>query len=214
MGPHEPRMGEATAELPVGEHLEEREPASSRGSVSRPVLGEDGRLVGCRASEHCLRAPQVLLWLTDRRSQRRRIAMLFVGVDWGERHHDLCLLDQDGTMLAARRIADGLAGVGGAACAGGRPCAGPGAGGGRDRDRLRAGWSGRCWLPATRCMRLTRSWWAATAAAIGSHGPSLTAATPRCWPTWSAPTATTTARSPATARWPRRSRCWPVPTRI
>jgi transposase len=38
--------------------------------------------------------------------------MLFVGLDWGERHHDLCLLDQDGSVLATRRIADGLAGVG------------------------------------------------------------------------------------------------------
>jgi transposase len=38
--------------------------------------------------------------------------MLFVGVDWGERRHDLCLLDQDGMVLAAKRIADGLAGVG------------------------------------------------------------------------------------------------------
>jgi transposase len=38
--------------------------------------------------------------------------VLFVGVDWGEAHHDLCLLDQDGNVLAARRIADGLAGVG------------------------------------------------------------------------------------------------------
>jgi 2-keto-3-deoxy-galactonokinase len=36
--------------------------------------------------------------------------MLFVGVDWGEAHHDLCLLDQDGNLLAARRIDDGLAG--------------------------------------------------------------------------------------------------------
>ena len=35
--------------------------------------------------------------------------MLFVGVDWGEAHHDRCLLDQDGSVLAARRIADGLA---------------------------------------------------------------------------------------------------------
>jgi hypothetical protein len=24
------------------------------------------------------------------------MAVLFVGVDWGERHHDLCLVDQDG----------------------------------------------------------------------------------------------------------------------
>jgi 2-keto-3-deoxy-galactonokinase len=38
--------------------------------------------------------------------------MLFVGVDWGEAHHDLCLLDQDGRVLAARRVPDGLAGVG------------------------------------------------------------------------------------------------------
>ena len=38
--------------------------------------------------------------------------MLFVGVDWGETHHDLCLLDRDGNLLAGRRIADGLAGVG------------------------------------------------------------------------------------------------------
>jgi transposase len=38
--------------------------------------------------------------------------MLFVGVDWGERHHDLCLLDEAGQVLATHRIADGLAGVG------------------------------------------------------------------------------------------------------
>jgi transposase len=38
--------------------------------------------------------------------------MLFLGVDWGERHHDLCVLDEAGQVLAARRVADGLAGVG------------------------------------------------------------------------------------------------------
>jgi len=38
--------------------------------------------------------------------------VLFVGVDWGERNHDLCLLDQDGSVMATRRIADSLAGVG------------------------------------------------------------------------------------------------------
>jgi transposase len=38
--------------------------------------------------------------------------MRFLGIDWGEHHHDLCLLDQDGRVLAAGRIADGLAGVG------------------------------------------------------------------------------------------------------
>jgi hypothetical protein len=38
--------------------------------------------------------------------------MLFMGIDWGEHHHDLCLLDQDGTVVAIRRIGDGLVGVG------------------------------------------------------------------------------------------------------
>jgi transposase len=38
--------------------------------------------------------------------------MWFLGIDWGERHHDLCLLDQDGRVLAARQVVDGLAGVG------------------------------------------------------------------------------------------------------
>ena len=33
--------------------------------------------------------------------------MRFLGIDWGEHHHDLCLLDQDGMVLAARRITDG-----------------------------------------------------------------------------------------------------------
>jgi hypothetical protein len=37
--------------------------------------------------------------------------MWFLGIDWGEHHHDLCLLDQDGAVLAVRRITDGLAGV-------------------------------------------------------------------------------------------------------
>jgi hypothetical protein len=41
-----------------------------------------------------IRAPQVLLWLTDKASEQRRMAVLFIGVDWGEAHHDLCLLDQ------------------------------------------------------------------------------------------------------------------------
>ena len=38
--------------------------------------------------------------------------MRFLRIDWGEHHHDLCLLDHDGRVLAAGRIADGLAGAG------------------------------------------------------------------------------------------------------
>jgi hypothetical protein len=59
-----------------------------------------------------IRAPRVLLWLTDSRSEQRRTGTRFLGIDWGEHHHDLCLLDQDGRVLAARRIVDGPAGAG------------------------------------------------------------------------------------------------------
>ncbi len=36
---------------------------------------------------------------------------VFLGVDWAEDHHDLCLLDPAGAVLATRRISDGLEGV-------------------------------------------------------------------------------------------------------
>jgi hypothetical protein len=59
--------------------------------------------------------------------------VVFLGVDWGEHHHDLCVLDEDGSILAARRIARWAGRRGGTARAGGQPCCGPGAGDGRDR---------------------------------------------------------------------------------
>ena len=37
--------------------------------------------------------------------------MIFVGVDWAEAHHDICVLDEAGTFLAKKRIPDTLAGV-------------------------------------------------------------------------------------------------------
>lgn len=37
--------------------------------------------------------------------------MIFVGVDWAEAHHDVCVLDEAGAVLAKRRIAEGLEGV-------------------------------------------------------------------------------------------------------
>jgi len=38
--------------------------------------------------------------------------MIFVGIDWAEAHHDVCLLDDGGQVLAKRRVAEGLEGVG------------------------------------------------------------------------------------------------------
>jgi transposase len=37
--------------------------------------------------------------------------MIFVGIDWAEAHHDVCVLDATGEVLAARRIPEGLEGV-------------------------------------------------------------------------------------------------------
>ena len=37
--------------------------------------------------------------------------MLFVGNDWAEGHHDVCLMDEAGARLAERRLPEGLADV-------------------------------------------------------------------------------------------------------
>jgi transposase len=37
--------------------------------------------------------------------------MVFVGVDWAESHHDVCLLDEQGKVLGKRRVPEGLEGV-------------------------------------------------------------------------------------------------------
>ncbi len=37
--------------------------------------------------------------------------MIFVGVDWAEAHHDICVLDEAGEVLARKRIPDTLVGV-------------------------------------------------------------------------------------------------------
>jgi len=37
--------------------------------------------------------------------------MIFVGVDWAEAHHDVCVLDRDGEVLARTKIPDTLEGV-------------------------------------------------------------------------------------------------------
>jgi transposase len=37
--------------------------------------------------------------------------MVLMGIDWGEAHHDVCLVDAEGKTLARRRVPDGLVGV-------------------------------------------------------------------------------------------------------
>jgi transposase len=38
--------------------------------------------------------------------------VIYVGIDWAEAHHDVCVVGEDGEILLKRRIADGLDGVG------------------------------------------------------------------------------------------------------
>lgn len=38
--------------------------------------------------------------------------MIYVGIDWAEAHHDVCVLDDGGRVLATGRVPDGVEGVG------------------------------------------------------------------------------------------------------
>jgi transposase len=38
--------------------------------------------------------------------------VLFMGVDWAEDHHDVCVMAEDGMVLAKRRVPDSVAGIG------------------------------------------------------------------------------------------------------
>lgn len=37
--------------------------------------------------------------------------LVFVGIDWAENHHDVCIIDQEGAILAKGRVADGVEGI-------------------------------------------------------------------------------------------------------
>jgi hypothetical protein len=37
--------------------------------------------------------------------------LIFVGIDWAEAHHDVCVLDESGAVLDRRRVPDGVAGL-------------------------------------------------------------------------------------------------------
>ena len=38
--------------------------------------------------------------------------VIFVGVDWAEGHHDVCVMDLEGTVLGKRRVPDSISGIG------------------------------------------------------------------------------------------------------
>ena len=42
--------------------------------------------------------------------RRNKILRVFCGIDWAEAHHDVALVDDEGTLIAKRRISDDAAG--------------------------------------------------------------------------------------------------------
>lgn len=43
--------------------------------------------------------------------ERKEERVVFVGIDWSERHHDLCVMDAGGKVLAKGRVAEGVEGL-------------------------------------------------------------------------------------------------------
>jgi transposase len=38
--------------------------------------------------------------------------VIFVGIDWAEAHHDVCVVDGEGKVLAKRKVSNDVSGVG------------------------------------------------------------------------------------------------------
>jgi transposase len=139
---------------------------------------------------------------------RRELAVLLVGIDWAERHHDVCVMAADGSVLARERIADGVAGV-------------------ARLHELIASWAEE---PAEVVVGIETDRGLLVGALVAAgyqviavnplaasryrerhtiSRPSRTAGMRGCWPIWSAPIGIITGRQRVTRGWPRRSRCWP-----
>jgi hypothetical protein len=56
-----------------------------------------------------IRELRALLQSRKRRTVEETLR-LFCGIDWAEDHHDVALVDHDGTLIAKRRITDGAGG--------------------------------------------------------------------------------------------------------
>src|SRR5258708_19535784 len=61
----------------------------------------------------CLEHLTIRSWGTSSGSSKtgQEVAVIFLGVDWAEEHHDVCLLDEQGKLLGKARVANSLEGV-------------------------------------------------------------------------------------------------------
>jgi transposase len=65
--------------------------------------------VGCRAGRALIHQGAVnSSWLTMTRKEGK---VIFVGIDWSEHHHDVCVVDSNGAVLAKARVPEGIEGV-------------------------------------------------------------------------------------------------------
>src|SRR6266702_2701386 len=62
--------------------------------------------------EHCSISSSLLSFGSVSARATEEMPMVFVGIDWAEAHHDICVVDDDGQVLAKRRVPEGIEGVG------------------------------------------------------------------------------------------------------
>jgi len=62
--------------------------------------------------EHCSISSSPLSFGSVSTRASEEMLMVYVGVDWAEAHHDICVVDETGHVLAKRRVPEGLEGVG------------------------------------------------------------------------------------------------------
>ena len=142
--------------------------------------------------------------------------LLLVGDDWAEDHHDVELMDTAGRTLARARLGEGAAGMA-------RLHALTGAHLGEDAGEdaeVRVGietdrglWVTALVVAGYQVFGVNPLQVAGTGNGTVCPGPKAIPVMRTCWRTWSAPTPTSCARSPRTARARRRSRWWPARTR-
>src|SRR5687768_1594138 len=67
------------------------------------------------SGEHLtIRSPVVLLPAAEpREGEQEGEAVLFIGDDWAEDHHDIELVDDQGHVLARKRLPEGIEGIAG-----------------------------------------------------------------------------------------------------
>lgn len=138
--------------------------------------------------------------------------MIEVGIDWAEDHHDVAVLDEQGQLLAGRRIPAGVEGLAWLHAMLAEHAEDPAqvmVGVETDRGLL----VGALVAAGYQVYAVNRERSTATVTAMARLAPSPMLVMPGCWLTWSAPIGTSTAGSRATVSLPGRSRFWPAATR-